>query len=160
MSLGLLKDKRFHQGYYKPKYPEKYIGKVQPIYRSGIELKFFKFCDDNPNVLKWSSENIVIPYYDEVTKKNRKYYIDNFVEIKEGNTTKKYLIELKDIKETRKPDTKSKKKKSTLLYEQATWITNNCKWKYANKFCRENGMEFLLLGYSKKDGFESIQLNL
>ncbi len=160
MSLGLKRDKRFHQGFYKVKNPDKYIGKDLPIYRSGIELKFFKFCDDSQNVIRWSSENIAIPYYDDVTHKNRKYYVDNFVEIVEGTVVKKYLIEIKDIKETTQPNPKSKKKKATLLYEQCTWITNNCKWKYANAFCKLHGMDFLLLGYSKSKGFESIKLNL
>ena len=160
MSLGLKRDKRFHQGYYRPKNAEKYIGKVQPIYRSGIELKFFKFCDDNPNITKWSSENIVIPYYDKVTNKWRKYYVDNFVEIREGNAIKKYLIELKDIKETKRPEAKRGKKKSTLLYEQATYETNMCKWSFANKFCKDHKMEFLLFGYSLNKGFEAVKLNL
>lgn len=158
MGLGLKRDKRFIQGYYKPKCPEKYIGKTVPIYRSGIELKFFKFCDDNVNVIKWSSENITIPYWDIVTKKNRTYYVDNFVEIQEGSIIKKYLIEIKDIKETKAPDPKKKKRKATLLYESCVWLTNNCKWKAANTFCSEHSMEFLLLGYSKKNGFEQVKL--
>lgn len=159
MSLGLKRDFRFKQGFYKPKNPLKYIGTGGPIYRSGIELKFFKFCDDNPNVLKWSSENISIPYFDKTTNKWRRYYVDNYVEIVEGNVIKKYLIELKDIKETRKPEPKKGKRKTTILYEQNTYQTNMCKWSFANTFCKEHNMEFMLLGHSQKHGFEHIKLN-
>jgi hypothetical protein len=160
VTLGLKKDKRFHQGYYKAKNPSKYIGKEVPIYRSGIELKFFKFCDDNPNVTKWSSEPFAIPYFDVVQNKHRKYYVDNYVEIKEGTVTKKYLIEIKDIKETKKPSSKKGKRKATILFEESRYATNMCKWSSASKFCKDNKLEFLLLGYSQKDGFQSIPLNL
>lgn len=161
MSFGLVPNPNFHQGFYKPKNPEKYIGKEPPIYRSGIELKFFGFCDDNPNVLRWSSENIIIPYYDPVQKKARRYYVDNFVEIKEGTEIKRYLIEIKDIKATKEPEPKRGKKKAALLYEQTTWITNTQgKWPAAIKFCKEHGFEFLLLGYSQSKGFERVPLSL
>lgn len=158
--LGLKRDKRFHQGYYKPRNPEKYTGKGPIIYRSGLELKFMKFCDDSTNVIAWASEPVPIPYFDTVQGKWRNYYIDNFVEIKEGNIIKKYLIEIKDKKETKKPEMKKGKRKTTILYEQATFQTNCCKWRFAKKFCDDHGMEFLLLGYSLKDGFEAISLNL
>ena len=153
MSLGLKRDKRFIQGFYKCKNVEKYSGKDAPIYRSGIELKFFKFCDDSPNVVKWSSEPLPIPYFDTVTHKWRKYYVDNFVEILEGSTVKKYLIEIKDIKEAKAPIRKKGKRKATILFEQTRYETNTCKWSFADKFCKEHRMEFLLLGYSEKNGF-------
>jgi hypothetical protein len=69
------------------------------------------------------------------------------------------LIELKDHKETKQPDPKSKKKKSTLLYEQCQWVTNNCKWRYAKKFAEQNKCEFLLLAHSQKDGFYPVKLD-
>lgn len=159
-SLGLKRDRRFKQGIFKPENPSKVIGNNPIIYRSSIERKFCKFCDTNPNVLKWSSEEIVIPYYDTVSKKNRKYYVDNFVMIKEKDTVKKYLIELKDIKETREPVKKRGKRKTTLLYEQMTYQTNLCKWKKAVEFCKNHNLEFLLIGYSKKNGFEQVKLIL
>lgn len=160
MGLGLKRDARFHQGFYKPKNPDKYSGREVPIYRSGIELKFFKFCDDNPNVVKWTSEPFPIPYFDTVTNKWRKYYIDNFVEILEGNVVKKYLIEIKDLKEAKEPIKKKGKRKTTMLFEHTRYQTNMCKWSFANKFCKEHRMQFLLLGYSKKNGFEQVVLNL
>ena len=159
MPLPLNRNPRFHQGYYKTINSEKYIGKELPIYRSGIEREFFIFLDKNPNVLRWASEPLGIPYFDSVKRCNRKYYVDNYIEIKEGNIIKKYLVELKDHKETKKPDPKSKKKKTTLIYEQLAFETNCCKWKYAIEFSKKNNCEFLLLAHSKKDGFLPVKLD-
>lgn len=155
----LTKNPKYHQGYYMPINPLKYLGGQLPIYRSGIELKFFKFLDHNRQVLRWSSETIGVRYFDSVQRKQRTYYIDTFVEIKEGTSIKKYLVELKDHKETIKPIQTPKKKKSTLLYEECQWKTNNCKWSQAVIFARNHGCEFLLLAYSNKTGFQQVQLD-
>ena len=53
--------KKYRQGIFTPKNQNKFIG-TRATYRSGLELKFFRFCDENPNVIKWGSENIVVPY--------------------------------------------------------------------------------------------------
>ena len=37
----------FKQGYYKPKYPQKYRGEGPIIYRSSWERKFCYWCDHN-----------------------------------------------------------------------------------------------------------------
>jgi hypothetical protein len=158
MSLSYNINPKYKQGFYHPKNTEKYLGTDVPFYRSSIEAKFMAWCDNTPNVLKWASEAISIPYYDKIKKRSRLYYIDNYVEILEGSTIKKYLIELKDHKETKKPDPRSKKKKSTLLIEQSQWITNNCKWASAKAFAEKNGMEFLLFAHDKS-GFSSVKLD-
>jgi len=89
MGLGLNKNPKYRQGYYRCINPEKYIGRGDIIYRSGLELKFMLWCDKTDNILRWSSETVIVPYYDSVQRKNRKYYIDNFVEILEGSIIKK-----------------------------------------------------------------------
>ena len=82
---------RWRQGIFVPKNIDKFIGS-KAIYRSGLELKFFRFCDHNPNVLKWGSENIVIPYKSPLDNRMHRYYVDNYIELKEGNKTIKYLV--------------------------------------------------------------------
>lgn len=147
--MGLLglqkKNPKFYQGYFKPIFPEKYIGKGPIIYRSGLELKFMKWCDKTDTILKWSSECIPIPYYDSVQKKKRHYYVDNFVEIKEGNIVKKYLVEIKPYKQTMQPIQTKYKKKATLLYEQMQWTNNNDKWNAAKNFAMSHGMDFIII---------------
>lgn len=145
MSLGLVKNPKYKQGYYKPINPEKYIGKEPPIYRSGLELKFFIFCDKNENVTKWASEPFPIPYFDTIQKKWRKYYVDNFVEIKEGTNIKRYLIEIKPFKQTKEPESKRGKQKKNLLYEQMMWKNNCDKWNFCKDFAKKNGLEFIII---------------
>lgn len=62
-------------------------------YRSGWELEFCKYLDNNIDVLSWSYEKIMIEYIsNKSTKKKRKYYPDFFVEYKNGD---KYIYEIK-----------------------------------------------------------------
>lgn len=143
MAPPLKKDSRYHQGIFVPMNQDKFIGKTC-IYRSGLELKFMRFCDNNPNVIKWGSECVTIPYYSKIDNKWHKYYVDNFVHIKEGDVTKKYLVEIKPHKKTQPPTTKYKKK-SHLLYEQTEWVVNTCKWDAAKDFCKRNKMNFIII---------------
>ena len=124
--LPLHKNPKYKQGYFKPKQETKYVGSLPIVYRSGLELKFMRFCDSNPNVLKWSSESVIIDYVG-LDGKNHKYYVDNYIIIKEGDLVKKYLVEIKPYKQTTAPVVR-KQKKSTLLYESIEWDKNSRKW--------------------------------
>ncbi len=138
------RDPRFKQGVYKPINSEKFINKT-PIYRSSWERKFMYWCDTNPNVLAVGSENIIVPYKSPIDNKVHRYYVDNFVIIKEGDKTTKYLIEIKPKKQTEAPIKSNKKKKTTIIYEQATWAVNQAKWKAATDYAAKRGYSFLLL---------------
>jgi len=136
-------NKKYRQGIFTPKNADKFIG-TKAVYRSGLELKFMRFCDNNPNVLKWSSENVVIPYISPVDGRVHRYFVDNFVLIKEGNQIKKYLVEIKPYKQTMAPTTKYRKREH-LLYEQQMYSVNQAKWASAREFCAKKGLEFLIL---------------
>ena len=82
--------KKYRQGIFKPKNHTKFIGD-KAVYRSGLELKFFRFCDDNPNILKWSSENVVVPYIHPVDGRVHRYFVDNYIKVREGENIKEYL---------------------------------------------------------------------
>lgn len=144
-SLGLKRNPKYRQGFYKCIHPEKYVGKGDIVYRSGLELKFMLWCDKTDNILRWSSETIAIPYYDSVMRKNRKYYIDNFVEIMEGTILKRYLVEIKPHKQTLEPKSSRGKSKTNLLYEKVMFQNNTDKWKYAKEFAKKHGMEFIII---------------
>ena len=111
--------KKYRQGIFTPKNSKKFIG-VKAIYRSGLELKFFRFCDDNKNVIKWSSENVVVPYVSPLDGRVHRYFVDNFISIKEGTNIKNYLVEIKPYRQTKPPTTKYKKKQH-IVYEQKQW---------------------------------------
>ena len=68
-----------YKGKFHPINREKYRGDVTTItYRSLWERKVMKTLDENPDVIEWASEEIVIPYI-KVLKSNNKF---SFVELK------------------------------------------------------------------------------
>jgi|TARA_X000001382_G_scaffold88388_2_gene63173 hypothetical protein len=137
---------KFKQGVYKPVNIEKYIGKKLPIFRSGWELKFFKWADCNENILKWGSENVIIPYLSPLDNKVHRYFVDNFIIFKDRNgNNNKFLIEIKPSKQTKRPVRSKKKKSSTMLYEQKTYVVNVAKWKAAKQWADKKGYKFLIV---------------
>jgi hypothetical protein len=143
--IPLQKNSKFRQGIFNPKNKQKYIGKEKPVYRSGWELKFFRWCDDNPNVVEWASEAIIIPYLNPVTSKVQRYYTDGVIALRESTgKINKYIIEIKPSAQVI-PPTPGKKKKSTLMYESMRFIQNQAKWDAAKKWCEKKGYSFLIL---------------
>lgn len=138
------RDPRFKQGVFKPKHPQKFIGKFA-IYRSSFELRFMRWADSNPNVLEWSSEQIIVPYVSPIDGRAHRYYVDNFVAIKEGTVVKKYLVEIKPFQQTQPPKPSKRKKASTVLYEQTQWVINQAKWASAKEFAKKKNAEFIIL---------------
>ena len=90
-----------YSGKYKPKNPKKYTGDyTKVVYRSLWEKHAFKWCDTNPQILQWSSEEVVIPYLWDVDKRYHRYFVDLKVKFNNGET---WLIEIKPDKQTRPP---------------------------------------------------------
>ena len=139
-----MKRKKYKQGVYKPS-TNKFRGASNPTYRSSWELKFFRWCDGNPNVIEWSSESVAVPYTSPIDSRAHRYFVDNVVKIKEGNTITKYLIEIKPKKQTKKPTKHGNKKKSTILYENLEYVRNMAKWAAAKKWCNKRGYKFQIL---------------
>lgn len=137
------KNPKYVQGIFIPKNGDKFLGS-KAIYRSSLELRFMKFCDVNENIIKWGSENVVVPYLNPLDGKIHRYFVDNFVMIKEGNQVKKYLVEIKPSSQLSPPTTKYRRK-SNLIYEQTMYITNQAKWEAARKFCDKKGYSFIIL---------------
>ena len=139
-------NKRYKQGIYRPVNRKKYLGSRDPTYRSSWELKFFKWADINENVISWGSENVVIPYISPLDKRLHRYFVDNFVIFKDSKGEKiKFLIEIKPSTSVLKPVLSEKKKQSTMMYEQRTWVINQAKWKAAEKWAGDKGYQFLIL---------------
>lgn len=146
--------KEFKQGFYKPVNKSKCLNKTLPEYRSSLEMKFMRVLDTNENVVKWSSEMVIIPYFKESEQRWARYFVDFFFEIKTDKGNKKYLIEIKPEKECSPPVIKnnSKKKPATILYEKVTWLNNKNKWDAAKKWCEQKGdIEFLIVNEGNID---------
>jgi hypothetical protein len=139
------KNRNYVQGIYKPKNPKKYIGST-PVYRSMMELKAFRYLDNNPNVLSWSSESVVVPYESPTDGKLHRYFVDLVAKLQsKDGTIKKLLIEVKPEKQTKPPIESKNKKQKTLIYEKYQWAVNQAKWNAARAWCKTKGYIFIIL---------------
>lgn len=130
-----------YKGKYKVKNPAKYLGDPDNVvYRSQWEKWCFLWCDKNPSVVEWNSEEMVVPYICETDKRPHRYYIDLYIVDSRGN---KFLVEVKPFKETQLPK-KQGKSKQRYLTESLTYIKNQSKWKYATEFAKKHGMTFVI----------------
>lgn len=106
------------------------------IYRSMWEKYCFIWCDTNPKVKSWSSEEIIIPYYYDVDKKYHRYFPDLKIQLEDRTL----LVEIKPDKETKPPTGQRKTKR--YITEGMTYIKNMNKWKAAEDYCKDRKWEF------------------
>jgi hypothetical protein len=138
------KYKSAKKGIFKPKNPHKWV-QNKIIFRSNIERKYFSYFDVNPKVILIASERIVIPYFDPIKNKLRKYYVDLIIKYQDKNQNIKVkLIEIKSSGEVNPP---KKPKRITNNYKQSvmTYLTNKAKWDAATKWAEKNNFEFVVL---------------
>jgi hypothetical protein len=138
---------RHKSGKYEPKNPEKYIGDIHNvIYRSSWELRFCIYCDNNDAVLKWSSEPVVIPYYNPLDKKEHQYNVDFYMKVvKDNQEEQEWLIEIKPKKQFEKPifeGITTLPKLKSYNRNMQIWITNQAKFKAAREWCEKRGYKF------------------
>lgn len=137
----------WHQGIYHPINPHKLIGK-NPTFRSGWEKSYFLSLDQNPNVIRWGSEVVKLPYIFNLDNKKHNYYIDVYFEKKTNDKIYKVLVEIKPEKELfppEKPKKQTYKSMKNFHYRLLTYNKNQSKWKFCSEFSRTNGMEFYIL---------------
>ena len=138
---------------YTPVNAHKFISKTgQAVCRSSWERIFCQWADHNDAVIQWASEPIAIPYMDKTKKDNkglpkkRHYYPDFLLKIRNSSGVEEiWLVEIKPKKETMPPKPSSRKKKSTLIQENNTWMVNEAKWKSAISYCQKRGWRFKIL---------------
>ena len=129
---------------YEPKNPQKYVGNhANIVCRSNWERKFCKYLDENNNVVRWSSEEIKIPYLSTIDRQIHQYYPDFVFEALKGEQVETFMVEIKPKKQTIQPA--PRKNKRAYLNECITYETNTCKWKAANAYCKDKGWTFKIL---------------
>ena len=135
-----------YKGYFSPSNPSKYMGNpTQIVYRSMWERRFMKFCDSSQSILRWGSEEVVIPYISPLDRKPHRYYVDFIVEMRSGDgKVKTLLIEVKPKKQCAEPK-KPKRQSRNYINEMKTWATNNAKWSAAKQAAENRGWEFKIL---------------
>jgi len=136
-----------YKGRYTPKNPQKYRGNSHNvIYRSLWERKFMTYCDQSDSIVEWGSEEVIIPYVSPWDGRVHRYFPDFYIKVKQhDNKIKRYIIEVKQKKQCSPPDTKPARKTKRWFSEVKTWGVNEAKWKSANSWCLDNGMEFKIL---------------
>ena len=137
-----------YKGKFKPKNRDKYKGNpTNIIYRSLWERRFMVYCDSNNSVVKWSSEEIVIPYRSPFDRKIHKYYPDFWVKIKKHDgTIETSIIEVKPKSQTIPPkDTSRKRKSGRFLLEMKRYGINEAKWIAANTYCKYKNWKFKII---------------
>jgi hypothetical protein len=135
-----------YSGYYRPKNPQKYMGDYKNIvYRSSWECKVMSWLDNNPSIVNWGSEELIIPYKSPVDGKVHRYFPDFVVKVqsKDGKL-RTMILEVKPKRQTQAP---KQQKRITKQYinEVTTWGVNQAKWKAATDFCLDRGWEFKIL---------------
>lgn len=127
-----------YSGRYQVLNPKKYKGDHgNVIYRSLWERDTFNWCDLNPKIKHWSSEETVVPYFYDVDKKYHRYFVDIKITFTDGRTI---LVEIKPEKETTPPA--GQKRTKRYINEALTYVKNMNKWEAANEFAKDRGWEF------------------
>ena len=129
-----------YKGKFKPKNRAKYKGDHTAItYRSLWELRFMRYLDTTASVLKWSSEEIVIPYRSPIDGRRHRYFPDFWVRVKTSEgLVKESLIEVKPKAQCSPPKgapPKDRRKRGRFIREVKTWGVNEAKWKAAKAYC-------------------------
>ena len=135
-----------YKGRYTPINPKKYKGDPQNIiYRSLWERKFMVYCDNSISIIEWGSEEIIIPYLSPWDNRRHRYFPDFYIKAQQSDgSLKKMIIEVKP-KVQCSPPKEPKRKTRRYLNEVKTWSINEAKWKYATEWCKNNGMEFVII---------------
>lgn len=131
--------KQFAQGVYEVVNTEKYVGSKKPYYRSSWELAFMRLADQHPNILKWSNENVKIPYRNPVTGKYTNYVPDFMIQYIDKNG--KEHIELIEIKPSSQTTLESARGKRDALHV----AVNAAKWTAAQEWCKRKGIRFKVI---------------
>lgn len=135
----------FKQGVFNPINAQKYNGSMPIVFRSSWELAMMQYLDRNTACISWSSESVIIPYFDPVENKQRRYFIDFAAVFQQGAEKQTFVIEVKPYRETIPPKASKRKKSKTLLRESMTYATNVAKWKAAEAWCLGRGYKFIIV---------------
>ena len=115
------------------------MGLGEPRYRSGWEMTFMMFLDNNENIVQWASESIRIPYRNPVTGKQSIYVPDFFITYRDrSNRVRAELVEIK-------PKKQSLIESKMSARDGAIVAVNYAKWDAATKWCQRQGITFRVI---------------
>ena len=137
---------QYYQGKFKPKNPEKYMGDpTNIIYRSSWERQCMVYFDMNKNILKWGSEEVIIPYRSPVDNRLHRYFMDFIIKARTADgSIETSLIEVKPYKQTQPPQPQQRKTKR-FINEVMTYAVNQAKWNAAEEYCKDRNWKFQII---------------
>jgi|SRR5210317_321995 hypothetical protein len=134
--------KQSYKGRFTPQNKSKYVGNVDNIiYRSLLERRFMQYCDRNPNIQYWGSEEIIIPYYNPADKKYHRYFPDFILKTVKGE---KFVVEIKPHRKLSPPSI-PKRQSQRYLNEAFDYVRNKSKFSAAEKWCEDKGCKFVIM---------------
>ena len=99
-------------------------------------------CDDNPNVVGWSNEEIIIPYLSPVDGRWHRYFPDFYVKVRNRQgLIESRILEVKPKSQSVPPKVRGKVTRQ-YLKEVAAWGVNEAKWKAAEEYCKDRNWKF------------------
>lgn len=131
---------KYATGIFTPKFPQKYVGKHKPKYRSGWELTFMTFCDTHKSVTHWASESMSVPYRSPLDGKMHMYIPDFFVVYQ--NKFGKAIAEVVEIKPKKQSLIESR---TASARDRAVVAVNHAKWQAATAYCKMQGFSFRVI---------------
>lgn len=131
---------KFAKGKFTPKNPQKYVGNREPTYRSSWEWAFMNFCDTHPNIQRWASEAVKIPYKNPLTGRQTIYVPDFFIQYMDKKG--KMLTEIIEIKPQNQQLVEKVGRNSA---RASAYVVNQAKWAAATQWCRNAGLTFRVL---------------
>jgi len=130
---------KFATGKYKVVNTGKLVGGRNPTYRSSWELAFMRMCDNHPNITKWASENVKIPYRNPTTGHYSNYVPDFMVQYTDKDG--KQHVELIEIKPRNQTTMESARSQG----QKIQTIINAAKWTAAQEWCKRKGIRFKVI---------------
>jgi hypothetical protein len=131
---------KWAQGLFEVRNPQKYVGKHKPKYRSGWELTFMTFCDNNDNIIYWASEAVTIPYKSPLDGKIHNYIPDFFVMYENKHGRK--VAEIVEIKPKKQSLIESRVASAR---DRLVVAVNHAKWAAAMGYCKQHGYTFRVI---------------
>jgi len=99
--------------------------------------------DSHPEVLKWNSEEIAIPYRSPTDGRIHRYFPDLWVRrLNEEKQVETVIIEIKPENQTQPP---KPGKGNRYIREAVTYAVNDAKWRAAKEYCEDRGWKFQIL---------------
>lgn len=130
---------KFASGKYDIVNASKYVGESVPVYRSSWELAFMRMCDSHPNITKWASENVKIPYRSPVDGKYHNYVPDFMVQYTDKDGVQHVeLVEIKPANQTTLENARS-------TGQKIQTAINAAKWTSAQEWCQRKGIRFKVI---------------